>query len=208
MSAGTSRLRSFLRREPKQARSRALVDSVLVAFDQLLRTLPDERHVTIERILTRAGVSLGSFYEYFTDKDALLGALVERATRDNFQSLLASYDENPPADITAAIHFVSERVVDTYLVHPARTRIWLAGIGRLQLLGMVVQERDRFARELATRASRLLPDRDEAELAHTMPTVCDAILGIVTGELYRSAPRPRHEVVAAMVAVCTSILGV
>lgn len=200
-------MRSFLRREPKQARSRALVDSVLVAFDQLLRTLPDERQVTIERILTRAGVSLGSFYEYFTDKDALLGALVERATRDNFESLLASYDENPPADIASAIRFVSERVVDTYLVHPARTRIWLAGIGRLQLLGMVVQERDRFAGELATRASRLLPARDEAELARTMTTVCDAILGIVTGELYRSPPRPRHEVVAAMVVVCTSVLG-
>jgi AcrR family transcriptional regulator len=198
--------RRYLRREPTQARSRVLVDSILVAFDQLLRTFGDEREVTIERILTRAGVSLGSFYEYFTNKDSLVGALVERATRDNFVALLAAYDASAPRDLPDAVRFLANRVVDTYLAHPARTRIWLAGIGRLHLMRLVTSERDRFAGELTKRAARLT-SRSEQELAGVMITACDAMIGIVVGELYREHPRSRDEVAAHMVQMATSILA-
>lgn len=197
--------RRYLRREPTQARSRVLVDSILVAFDQLLRTFGDERDVTIERILSRAGVSLGSFYEYFTNKDSLVGALVERATRDNFVTLLAAYDAYSPRDLTDAVRFLAERIVDTYLAHPARTRIWLGGIGRLQLMRLVTAERDRFAGELTKRAARLI-SRPDAELRDRMITGSDAMIGIIIGELYRERPRARDEVVAHMVEIGVGIL--
>ena len=200
------RIRRFLRREPTQARSRALVDSVLVAFDQLLRSFGDERKVTIERVLGRAGVSLASFYEYFSDRDSLIGAFVERATRENFQTLLAAYDAQPAADIDAALWFFADRVTNTYLDHPARSRIWLAGVGRLHMLKVITTERDRFARELAARAKPLLPARTEPELVRAMITICDALIGIVAGEIYRDPPRPRSEVVATMVDIATAVL--
>lgn len=198
-------LSSFLKREPTQARSRVLVDSIVVAFDQLLRTLGDERDVTIERIIGRAGVSLGSFYEYFTDKDSLVGALVERATRENFAALLAAYDDEPIADMASALTFFATRVTDTYLAHPARTRMLLAGIGRLRLMRVVTTERDRFARELAKRAVKLTA-RSEAELAAVLVSACDAMMGIIVGELYREAPRPRADIIAQMVAMSSAVL--
>jgi AcrR family transcriptional regulator len=202
----TGKTRGFLRREPTQARSRVLVDSILVAFDQLLRTLGDERQVTIDRIIDRAGVSLGSFYEYFLDKDSLVGALVERATRENFATLLAAYDEHPAADLPGALRFFAERLVDTYLAHPARTRLWLAGIGRLQLMRFVTGERDRFARELAVRAAPLT-GRPEAELVDALVVGCDACMGILVSELYRARPHRRDEIVARLVEVGAALVG-
>lgn len=196
----------FLRREPTQARSRVLVDSILVAFDQVLRTIGDERQATIDRIIDRAGVSLGSFYEWFNDKDSLAGALVERATRDNFVQLLAAYDAYAPRDLRDAITFFAERVADTYLAHPARTRLWLAGIGRLNLIRHVTAERDRFAGELAKRAAPLA-SRSEPELARAMVPACDAVMGIAVGELYRESPRPRADVIASMVEVGMAMLA-
>lgn len=194
-----------MRREPSQARSRALVEALLTASDQLLRTLGDERQVTIERIISRAGVSLASFYEYFTDKDALVGALVERATKDNFENLLAQFDAAAPATLEEAFALLSGLAVETYLAHPARTRLWVMGIGRLQLTKMITTERDRFARELARRAVRFLPERAERDVVAAMVAICDATIGIVLGELYRAEPRPRSEVTAMMVQIAIAL---
>jgi AcrR family transcriptional regulator len=186
--ARDSRRRSlgrFLRREPTQARSRALVDSIVDAFDQLLRTFSDERDVTIERLVARAGVGIGSFYEYFTNRDSLIGALVERATRENFDALLADYDKHEPTTLEDAVALFANRIASTYLAHPARTRMLLIGIGRLNLLDAITAERDRFAAELATRASRLVPGRDRESLLQSMIAACDAVMGVVVGQLYR-----------------------
>jgi AcrR family transcriptional regulator len=172
----------------------------------MLRTFSDERQLTIERIIGRAGVSLASFYEYFTDKDALAGALVDRATRENFESLLAQLDASSPSTLEQAVRVVAECVASTYLTHPARTRLWLMGIGRLHLTKTVTKERDRFAAELGRRARRFRPERSQPELTSAMIAVCDAAMGVVVGELYRDTPRPRAEVADMITRASMAIL--
>jgi AcrR family transcriptional regulator len=65
------------RKLPKQARSQATVEAILQAATQVF-----ERHGyaagTTNRIAERAGVSIGSLYQYFPNKDAILVALVHR----------------------------------------------------------------------------------------------------------------------------------
>ena len=62
---------------PRQERSRATVEAILEAAAQVF-----ERHGyaagTTNRIAERAGVSIGSLYQYFPNKDAILVALVEQ----------------------------------------------------------------------------------------------------------------------------------
>ncbi len=71
------------RKKPRQARSRATVDAILEAAAQVFR-----RHGyaagTTDRIAERAGVSIGSLYQYFPNKDALLVALAERHIDEGF----------------------------------------------------------------------------------------------------------------------------
>ena len=199
--------RGFLRKEPTQPRSRALVEAVITATNELGQTLVDEGEITIERIVRRAGVGLGSFYDYFADKDSLIGELVSRATQQNFAALLGALDAASPPTLEAAFTCVAECVADIYLAHPTRTRLWIAGIGRLQLMGMVVGECDRLARQLAVRAKRYLPQCTEDEIAEAMTAVCDANLGLVVSDLYRDRPRSRAMVVSAMTETAVALVA-
>ena len=65
------------RRKPIQDRSRLLVDSVLEAAAQVLDEYGFDG-ATTARIAERAGVSVGSIYQYFGTKNALFDALAAR----------------------------------------------------------------------------------------------------------------------------------
>lgn len=65
------------RRNPKQARAQATVDAILSATFQLLEA-EGEGRLTTNRIAERAGVSIGTLYQYFKDRDDILAAMGER----------------------------------------------------------------------------------------------------------------------------------
>ncbi len=84
------------RKRPRQERSRRTVAALLTATAQVL-----ERRgyaaATTDAIAARAGVSVGSLYQYFPNKDALLAALAERHVDEGFARLEALLDPAPAA---------------------------------------------------------------------------------------------------------------
>ncbi|WP_127479842.1 TetR/AcrR family transcriptional regulator [Nocardioides pantholopis] len=80
------------RQEPRQARSREMVDRILLAAAQVLA----ERGyggLSTNRVAEVAGVSVGSLYRYFQDKDDLVEHLRERSTADVLEALGAGMAE-------------------------------------------------------------------------------------------------------------------
>jgi AcrR family transcriptional regulator len=65
------------RKSPIQARSLASVDAILEATIQVLISEGKER-LTTTRVAQRAGVSIGTLYQYFPNKSALLQASLKR----------------------------------------------------------------------------------------------------------------------------------
>jgi AcrR family transcriptional regulator len=65
------------RKSPVQARSVASVDAILEATVQVLLSVGKER-LTTTRVAFRAGVSVGTLYQYFPNKSALLQAALMR----------------------------------------------------------------------------------------------------------------------------------
>lgn len=65
------------RKTPVQARSVASVDAILEATLQVLLQVGKER-LTTTRVALRAGVSVGTLYQYFPNKSALLQAALRR----------------------------------------------------------------------------------------------------------------------------------
>jgi AcrR family transcriptional regulator len=65
------------RKTPVQARSTASVDAILEATIQVLLDVGKER-LTTTRVAMRAGVSVGTLYQYFPNKSALLQAGLRR----------------------------------------------------------------------------------------------------------------------------------
>ncbi len=64
------------RKTPVQARSAASVSAILEATVQVLQEVGKER-LTTTRVAARAGVSVGTLYQYFPNKSALLRAVLE-----------------------------------------------------------------------------------------------------------------------------------
>ncbi len=62
---------------PVQARSLNTVEAIFEACIQVLTTMGVER-LTTTRVAERAGVSVGTLYQYFPNKQALLAAVLEK----------------------------------------------------------------------------------------------------------------------------------
>jgi AcrR family transcriptional regulator len=65
------------RKSPVQVRSAASVEAILEATIQVLLNVGKER-LTTTRVASRAGVSVGTLYQYFPNKSALLQAVLKR----------------------------------------------------------------------------------------------------------------------------------
>ncbi len=73
------RTRKIARRGPRQARARATIDAILEATAQILER-QGEAGFNTNRIAERAGVSIGTLYQYFPDKIAIVRELARRET--------------------------------------------------------------------------------------------------------------------------------
>lgn len=79
------------RRRPRQQRSQQTVDWVLEAAAQLFSE-HGYAGTTTNKVAERAGVSVGSVYQYFPNKDALLAALAERHLHEAAAAVLAAIE--------------------------------------------------------------------------------------------------------------------
>ncbi len=74
------------RKVPKQTRSGATVEAILEAAAQVFERRGYAAGTT-NRIAERAGVSIGSLYQYFPNKDAILVALVHQHLAEGMAAL-------------------------------------------------------------------------------------------------------------------------
>lgn len=110
-----------LRRQPRQLRSRAKVDGILAAAADLCSG-PGLDALTTNAVAARAGVSIGSLYQYFPGKAALLAALI-RAERAN---LLEAVERIVSSDAAKSLNKLVGDLIDAtvahYLERPSLTR--------------------------------------------------------------------------------------
>lgn len=98
--------RVSLRKHPKQARSNDLVTAILDAAVQVLTTEGAQRFTTA-RVAERAGVSVGSLYQYFPNKAAILFRLQSdewRATSDLMRDILEDRTKPPLERVRTLVH--------------------------------------------------------------------------------------------------------
>ena len=76
------------RKTPLQARSTASVEAILEATLQVLLDVGKER-LTTTKVALRAGVSVGTLYQYFPNKSALLQAALKRHLSDVSDAVVA-----------------------------------------------------------------------------------------------------------------------
>lgn len=113
------------RRRPSQQRSQLTVDAIVEAAAQVF-----EYHGyaagTTNRIAERAGVSIGTLYQYFDDKGAVLAAVFDRHFAEGAATvapLLARLCEDPPPEPEPLLHDILEAMVALHAREPNLHRL-------------------------------------------------------------------------------------
>lgn len=99
-----------MRRQPKQARSQERVQQILDAAEQLFVEIGYES-TTTRAIAARAKVSVGSLYQFFPDKKAILKALAIRYMQTQYQRFL---DLHTPDTVTLTLRSYVDRMIDVF----------------------------------------------------------------------------------------------
>lgn len=110
------------RKNPEQDRSRATVDAILSAAAHVLVKAGYEAFTT-NRVAERAGVSIGSLYQYFPNKDALLCELMKRHLHDIEASLEFAMQDVERLTVVDLIRTAVEQNVKSHLVDPELHRV-------------------------------------------------------------------------------------
>ncbi len=188
----------YFRKKPQQSRSRAVVSAILEAADQLLTRAGDPEKVSLQGIAQRAGVGIGSLYDYFSNRENVLGAFLSRLTDANFVELEKEVNATSSLPFDEALPLIVEATMKLYLAQPDRTR---AAIARLGWMGPVVTERDRFAAVLTKRLCTSFPELAPEKVQLTTEVLCDSVIGVIAGELWRTRSPEQHEKVRAEVVL-------
>ncbi len=115
-----------LRKQPTQQRSRTTIEDVLTAAAQVF-----EAHGyaagTTNRIAERAGVSIGTLYQYFPNKEALAVALLERHLADGMTQMAdwVARCVAEPRGLHDTLHVFVEGMLDLHADRPRLQHILL-----------------------------------------------------------------------------------
>lgn len=108
---------SPLRKEPRQARARVMIEEILEAARRVLIAEGYERAST-NRIAEVAGVSVGSLYQYFGSKEAIVTALVERHLTTVMGIVGKGLAEAATEPLDEAARRLSGLMIDAHRVEP------------------------------------------------------------------------------------------
>jgi AcrR family transcriptional regulator len=133
------------RKSASQERSRLTVDALLEATARILVSDGYDRAST-NKIAAMAGVSIGSLYQYFPSKEALVAAVIDRHKNEVMEvirNILVKAAARPVED--AARELVSAGI-DAHRVNPKLHRVLteqIPRVGRLENIEAI--ERDTYA---------------------------------------------------------------
>ena len=145
----TDRRSSGQRKAPQQERSREMVAKIVGATAALLRRVePDQ--VTTNAIAEKAGVSKGSIYQYFADKEGVLLALAQRDMDEMDTQVAEDLAGVELLSVATLVRTTMAAYVAVYRRRPAFVEIYLRGRTNAAV--------HRFGREHNVRTAQLLRD--------------------------------------------------
>lgn len=110
------------RRIPRQARSRALVEAILQAT---ARVLAERGYAgtNTNLVAERAGVSVGSVYQYFPNKDSLVTALHERHAAQMQEAIEQVLAASRAQDLRESLAAIVHALLAAHRVEPELHRV-------------------------------------------------------------------------------------
>ena len=171
-----------IRKQPRQNRSRAKVDGILAAAADLCSGQGLDA-LTTNAVAARAGVSIGSLYQYFPGKAALLAALIRVERANLLEAVERIVCSDAAQSLTKLVDELIKASAAHYLERPSLSRT--LDLARSQL------PPDPEASEFSARITVLIATRlDELTIPRPETTAQD-VLAILRGMI--DAASDAHE---------------
>jgi len=191
------------RRQPKQRRARQTVDAVL---DAVVRVLKREGFsaVTTNRIAEVAGVSIGSVYQYFPDKQAIFVALHQRHVDQIDRMVDTKLMEHATSSLDDLMRAMIEGMIDAHRADPELYELLATEVPHRAdgTRDFAVRLHGAFRLALSSRAHELKKDCDLDKLVFVVTNMVESLSHAA---LFRRPPRlllpaAKEEVVRAVLA--------
>ena len=154
-----------LRREPNQRRSRERVEGILAAAAALIVEKGSDA-MRMGEVAAKAGISIGSLYQYFPDKAAIIRRLAERYNAEGqacIQAALAT--PRSMKELRAAFMGLVDTYYALFLAGPVMRDIWSGTQADKALREIELADSRANGAILAEALARLRPAADRAALA-------------------------------------------
>lgn len=187
--------RASRRRTPRQERARATVEHLLEATARILVSR-GWAGTTTNHVAARAGVSVGTLYEYFPSKDALVAALVGRhldAAEARLAALAGELATSKPT-LDELVRAMVTAMLDLHAAAPRLHRVLFEEVPhRPAVRARVLAMEDAQARALAAILPRVARVTDPAVTARVVVELLEALTHrwVVTAQAGPSAARDR-----------------
>jgi AcrR family transcriptional regulator len=158
------------RRTPRQARAETTIDAILDATFQLLEADGVDK-LTTNHIAERAGVSIGTLYQYFGGKQDILAAVAQRraaAVRDSIAEMVIARPE------LGSVRTIVRALMNGVEGSPATRQVLFDALFRQSQDGMLAHHHQAFLAAIAGKA------RLEVELTReTAFVLTHAVIGLL-----------------------------
>jgi AcrR family transcriptional regulator len=151
-----------VRRTPVQRRSRQRVERILEAAEKLVVSSGIEA-VSTREVARCAGIPVATLYQYFADRDAIVGALIERHVSSMDSRIAAALAELRIYSIRSIVDATVDAYRAAYREQPSYVVLWFQG--RLSAdTAAFIRERDELLADafhtFALQAGLLEPETD------------------------------------------------
>jgi AcrR family transcriptional regulator len=148
------------RRLPSQQRSRERVERMLQAASDLIAAHGSDA-LKMREVAERAGVPIGSLYQFFPDKSAVIRALAERYTRESRACIAEALSEvRTGQDLSRAFGELVDTYYRLFLSEPVIRDIWSGTQADKALRALELEDSRASARLLTQALLRVEPQRD------------------------------------------------
>ena len=165
---------TLLRRIPQQQRSRQKLQLALDAADELLAH-EGAGALSTTRIAERAGMSVGTVYQYFPDKEAIAEALARRYWAE-FAALI---DEAAARAESDPVGSLLDALADGFRSRPGFRALWFGGLRTERVREVTRPTRDAVAATVTALLARHWPGSSRAQygkVARMVVLVGDGLL--------------------------------
>ncbi|WVT72124.1 TetR/AcrR family transcriptional regulator [Sinorhizobium chiapasense] len=153
-----------LRRTPSQKRSRERVEHILTCTSTLIAEKGSDA-MRMSEVAEKAGISIGSLYQYFPDKAAIVRTLAERYNAYSRECIEGEFAKvKSMADLRDAFGALFDTYYDMFLAEPVMRDIWSAMQADKVLRQIELEESRVTGRLLADVLARLQPQRPRAAI--------------------------------------------